>query len=572
MKNTITNLSNFEFKISNEFKKILIKSIKKYCSASEIEFFLKLLRSETLPNLFKLPFIDLISTLNKKEENKIYVEILKQLDFKYIIDNKKFPYKTDYMKLMKHQKESLTKAYNVINSKFINGYLLCDEPGLGKTKATIEVQKFLDSEFSFKKILIICPLSLIGEWEETIKEEFKDVKISTQEYDSKAEVCITTYESAQKFPTMFNSIILDEAHTLHNIEQQSYEHVFELCKFASLVTVMTATPVRSSFVDLFSLYGLIDRSISTYEMFKKAYELIKDHSEFAFRMIRNNIKQVTLLATKKEVSNDVGEIHIIQLQSSISTDELQNNKLTLSDIHSNIDKVTYRMNKLKKYYKSLNVEMREKIRNAVLSESDELIAELKDSKLIKAAKLMKEYSHPERLKISHKMWNKLLVGTIELQFSDEHIKDITNLFDKHNKIIIVTKSRKSIDIIIKGLKNQKIEGLNVESSDSFKVRSEKIEKFQNSKNERFIISTYDIIESGFNVQKGDAILIIDSPYRPHSFIQILHRTQRLNNISKEVFAYILHVSENDILYHDKTILDLYNVNYQNVMNSLKSEE
>ena len=157
------------------FKKILIKSIKKYCSISEIEFFLKLLRSETLPNLFKLPFIDLISTLNKKEENKIYVEILKQLDFKYIIDNKKFPYKTDYMKLMKHQKESLTKAYNVINSKFINGYLLCDEPGLGKTKATIEVQKFLDSEFSFKKILIICPLSLIGEWEETIKKELGEI-------------------------------------------------------------------------------------------------------------------------------------------------------------------------------------------------------------------------------------------------------------------------------------------------------------------------------------------------------------------------------------------------------------
>ena len=40
------------------------------------------------------------------------------------------------------------------------------------------------------------------------------------------------------------------------------------------------------------------------------------------------------------------------------------------------------------------------------------------------------------------MWNKLLVGTIKLQFSDEHIKDITNLFDKHNKIIIVTKIEK----------------------------------------------------------------------------------------------------------------------------------
>lgn len=569
MKKYVINLSLYEFKFRPEIAKILINKINKYCSKEEQEFFLKLIKSKSLPTFFKNVFIKLLKGLDNKNSNKIYKDIISELKYE-LLGNKKFPFidKSGFNKLMKHQIKSLNIAYNLVNSKHMNGYLLFDEPGLGKTKSTISVQKYLYDEFKFKKLLVICPLSLKASWKEVLEEEFKDLVIEDKEYSAKADICITTFESAQKYPAIFNSIIIDEAHILHNIDKNMYAHIFELCKASSIVSILTATPLRSSFIDIFSLYGLIDKSIENYDVFKLTYELIKSYSDFTFQIIKDNIKDVMILTTKEEVSNNVGDIHIFKLQSSIDDAILKEKSLNISSIDSNVEKMLKMIDVVKKEFNKLDDKEKEAMKIS-LSHNDEY--NNKDPKLNAIFNFMYKFKDNHKSKLSLKEWNRLLIKTLELQFSDEYIKDVIEKVNKHKKVIIVTKSRKAIKPIINQFKQHKINGINLESSDNSQDRLDKVNKFQKDDDYSFIISTYEIIESGFNIHDANAIILLDAPYRPHSFVQIMHRFQRLNNIDKEVFIYILNIGNDDILYHDRAILEVYNVNYNNVMNELKEK-
>jgi len=145
--------------------------------------------------------------------------------------------------------------------------LLADDMGLGKTLQTLALIHLLDSKNL--PSLVVCPTSLLGNWEAEAKKFFPEMKTlilhgsKRKDYFSvanSADIIITSYAliardlefyTSQKFGTL----VIDEASIIRNPDTQSAK---ALCKLdANHRIALTGTPVENAVRDLWSLYHFI---------------------------------------------------------------------------------------------------------------------------------------------------------------------------------------------------------------------------------------------------------------------------------------------------------------------------
>ncbi len=148
--------------------------------------------------------------------------------------------------------------------------LLCDEVGLGKTiEAAMILMEYVVRNM-VKSALVLCPPSLVGQWQEELRYKFNRVFV-THEDDvfRKAEdpfaacpwliASIDTLklrqwkERAQS--AHYDLIVVDEAHHLKNDRTLAYRLVSQLPK--KFILLLTATPVENRLEELFNLITLL---------------------------------------------------------------------------------------------------------------------------------------------------------------------------------------------------------------------------------------------------------------------------------------------------------------------------
>jgi superfamily II DNA or RNA helicase len=188
------------------------------------------------------------------------------------------------------------------------GACLADDMGLGKTLQTIMLLQTLKDKV--KKILIICPVSILYNWKNEL-EKFSDLTFSIyygddREYKTDAKVILTSYGLMKKesFSTLgeeeFDILIFDEVQHLKNIRSLGANAARQLK--AKFRICLTGTPVEN---DLSEFYNIMDLCVPGVW---GDLGLIKSTSKNKNRLLaRRTVKPFILRRTKDQVLKELPE-------------------------------------------------------------------------------------------------------------------------------------------------------------------------------------------------------------------------------------------------------------------------
>ena len=225
------------------------------------------------------------------------------------------------VKLYPFQKEAVRFA------TFREGVLLADETGLGKSFQAIASAVFKKQFFDFKRCLLVCPASLMGQW----KREFfsltgEDAEIlsgsAKQRADcyrnSEAWFFISNYERVLKDYELFNEsapdlMIIDEAQRIKNYESQTHERIRRIPR--KHIIAISGTPVTHRLTDLYSIVSLVDNELLSplWEFSYQHYYFDPERKNritgyFDLDQVALRLKDVLLRREKKDVLDELPEI------------------------------------------------------------------------------------------------------------------------------------------------------------------------------------------------------------------------------------------------------------------------
>lgn len=241
-------------------------------------------------------------------------------------------------------------------SQYHLGGVLADDMGLGKTLQTIAFLKD-ECRINTKPNLIVCPTSLVYNWEDELKRFAPDLRylIISGNVASRKElikqisdyqIIITSYPLLRKdiehYDSFhFNHCILDEAQYIKNSSSQNARTV-KLIR-ANTRYALTGTPMENSLEELWSIFDFVmPGMLLTHQKFRTLYEIpiVKDQNRTVQKRLINRIKPFILRRMKTEVLTELPD----KIESKYSIDLLAEQKelylatleQTRKDIHSEI--------------------------------------------------------------------------------------------------------------------------------------------------------------------------------------------------------------------------------------------
>ncbi|SCN62200.1 DNA repair and recombination protein RAD54, putative [Plasmodium chabaudi adami] len=220
------------------------------------------------------------------DENDKVEEIIRKFDplVLYEDENSKIevdPILAQYLR--EHQREGVQFVFECLmnlKDEKISGCILADDMGLGKTLQSISVLYTLlkqgyNKKPAVRRCLILCPASLINNWNDEINkwlpnrctvtcvnDNAKEKIVSKLEgfkYDLKSTILICSYEcfrinneSIDK--SAIDMIICDEAHRLKNDKTKTYTSIYKLSAKKRLL--LSGTPIQNDLGEFFALISL----------------------------------------------------------------------------------------------------------------------------------------------------------------------------------------------------------------------------------------------------------------------------------------------------------------------------
>lgn len=202
------------------------------------------------------------------------------------------------------------------------GGILADDMGLGKTIQVIALLLDEKEKEGSARSLIVCPASLVYNWENEIHTFGPGLKVLTvtgtaaereellahsHEYD----VLITSYDLLKRDAVLyedksFRFQIIDEAQYIKNASTQSAKAVKGIearSRFA-----LTGTPIENRLSELWSIFDyLMPGFLFSYQRFKKEYELpiVRDQDGQALKNLHRLIGPFILRRLKKDVLKEL---------------------------------------------------------------------------------------------------------------------------------------------------------------------------------------------------------------------------------------------------------------------------
>jgi len=155
------------------------------------------------------------------------------------------------------------------------GACLADDMGLGKTVQSICLMLYeREKKLTDKPTLIICPTSVVGNWEREIEKFAPNLKSAIHHGNSrwtyetfsdeihKNEVVITTYALIVRDRNLFQKeewagIILDEAQNIKNSSSKQTQYIKTLK--SEYKVALTGTPVENRLSDLWSIMDFLNK-------------------------------------------------------------------------------------------------------------------------------------------------------------------------------------------------------------------------------------------------------------------------------------------------------------------------
>jgi ERCC4-related helicase len=161
----------------------------------------------------------------------------------------------------------------MLHLAFTGRALLADEMGLGKTAQAVAACELLRRTMGIRRVLVISPASLKGEWEEQIAK-FTDLSAHImqgprarrlRQYEEPAFFLLANYEQIRPDVEELNNIlapdviILDEAQRIKNWQTKTAISIKRLK--SPYAFVLTGTPVENRIDEIYSIVQFLDPNI-----------------------------------------------------------------------------------------------------------------------------------------------------------------------------------------------------------------------------------------------------------------------------------------------------------------------
>lgn len=258
-----------------------------------------------------------------QENDFEYIELQREQSFNETLknfqsmDQKTYPIPSHYQNILRdYQKEGYVWLETLKDYGF-NG-ILADDMGLGKT---LQVIALLDNLASHRPSLVVCPSSLIYNWEDEV-HKFSDtlqVTCITGNQDIRRDIIshlkvglyITSYDYMRRdFESYqdveFEYLILDEAQYIKNQKTQNAKAVKTLQAKHKLA--LTGTPIENSLAELWSIFDfLMPQYLFNYHYFQNQYEtdIVKRKDDHKIKQLKKLVTPFILRRNKKDVLKEL---------------------------------------------------------------------------------------------------------------------------------------------------------------------------------------------------------------------------------------------------------------------------
>ena len=202
------------------------------------------------------------------------------------------------------------------------GGILADEMGLGKTIQMIAVLLAQKEQTGSVNALIVCPASLVYNWQEEIRRfapalkavpvtGTKRERLAILDARTEADVLITSYDLLKRDiadydEIPFSFVILDEAQYIKNAASAAAKSV-KILKAAHRFA-LTGTPIENRLSELWSIFDfLMPGFFYAYDTFRKEIEapVTQHHDELASARLRKMVSPFILRRLKADVLRDL---------------------------------------------------------------------------------------------------------------------------------------------------------------------------------------------------------------------------------------------------------------------------
>lgn len=437
------------------------------------------------------------------KSNEEYKNMIQELKEKKPVNEVELP--LDVKEILRdYQKEGVYWLHFLKKYGF-NG-ILADEMGLGKTIQTLCILAMNQEEGAH---IVICPKSLIYNWENEIKKYFPQMKVLIIDGESEkrkkliensqgSNILITSYSMLQKDYKMyienhlnFNYMVLDEAHYVKNMKTLSAKAVRIIN--SKRVLLLTGTPLENN---LDELYGTFDLVMPTYlgnkiDFNRDYVSKIERNNMIALELLQAKIRPFILRRTKKEV---------------------------LKELPDKVEQVVYNemTNKQTAIYQELlnrvKAEVNELIKNQGFDKSriQVLSALLKLRQICNHPGLMEEgFKNEENISGKYDQFLELLEEVIE----------------SGEKVLVFSQFTSMLDIFQKELSNKKINFVRLDGST--KNRQEVVDQFNNDEKIKVFLISLKAGGVGLNLTSASAVFLYDPWWNPMVEKQAMDRAHRI---------------------------------------------
>jgi hypothetical protein len=394
------------------------------------------------------------------------------------------------------------------------GGCLADDMGLGKTLQTLAFLQHRILRFPDETHLIVCPTSLLYNWETEIKKFTPELsyniyygseRIFRVEDFKASNLIISSYglvrnDIAHIASFQFGYVILDESQNIKNPAAQVTKAV-QLLKAKNRL-ILSGTPVQNNTFDLYAQMNFLNPGmLGNTEFFKTEFaNPIDKYNEPAQReLLKKLIAPFVLRRTKEQVAKDLPD-----KTETVLWCEMDGSQRKVYD-------------EFKNHYRET---LMNRIEEDGMAKSSIYILEglLKLRQICDSTTLLKD----DRYKASSVKMNELLRELTENTGMHKAL-----IFSQFTEMLALIR----IELDIHGIKYAYLDG----STPAHK-RKEAVDLFQNDDEQRVFLISLKAGGVGLNLTSADYVYLVDPWWNPAAEQQAIDRTHRIGQKNK-IFAY-----------------------------------
>ncbi|MFZ6009820.1 MAG: DEAD/DEAH box helicase, partial [Bacteroidota bacterium] len=397
------------------------------------------------------------------------------------------------------------------------GGCLADDMGLGKTLQTISFLQFLKEKYPGSTQLVICPTSLIFNWENELtkfcptmkfhihygtQREFSEMHFN--EYD----VVVTSYgvvrnDIEELGGFLWQYIILDESQAIKNPDARVTKALQQLRSVNRVI--LSGTPVQNNTSDLYSQFNFVNPGLlGSREYFNREFATPIDKlgSKEKTQQLQKLVHPFTLRRTKEQVAKDLPDKTITVLWCTLDTDQ-----------------------------RKLYNQYRDGYRKKLLKKIDEDGLNKSGMDVLEGLLRLRQIcDHP-------RLVNKSASDTAQMSSVkvDELIREVQENAGNH-KLLIFSQFTEMLALIREEFEKTDITYCYLDGSTSLNQRRDEVTRFQEDESVKAFLISLKAGGVGLNLTVADYVYIVDPWWNPAAEMQAIDRAHRIGQ-TRKVFAY-----------------------------------